>query len=371
MLLTGIAIQIKYTAVFEGIFFGLSLVWVGWKAGRPFGRLAFDAIVWMACALAPTLAVLALYLATGHGQEFIQANFLSVLSDSNPLLPALGRLAALVGGLSPLGICGWIAWRRRPVGPGPARREVLWLFAWVGASFAGFLLLGVWNDHYVLPLLPPLCLAVAFGFGKLGDRRWIAVAAVLGLGLAGGLARSVVDVRINGNERQIAQLTAMIEPHLARGCLYVNEDLSILYYLTRSCLPTRYVFPQHLALSRYEHALGVDQMVELRRMLAQRPAVIVLSKDPDYETRFATRRVVEAQLRSNYDFVGASVVGETRYAVFAAVPLSRTRRGESTSPSEVPSARGGPNSAGSKISAQIRVHTSEIMRINPMLAVPG
>ena len=31
----------------------------------------------------------------------------------------------------------------------------------------------------------------------------------------------------------------------------------------------------------------------------------------------------------------------------------------------------GPSSAGSKISAQMRVHTSEIIRISPMLAVPG
>ena len=320
MLLTGVAIQIKYTAVFEGIFFGLTLLWAGRRDGRSLAKLAGDGVVWIACALLPTLVALTAYLAAGHLQEFVQANFLSVLGDSNPSLPALGRLAGLVFGLCPLLACCWIAWRRRPARHEPANREVVWIFAWAAASFTGFLAFGVWNDHYVLPLLPPLCLLTALGFGHLTAWRRVAVGLVIGLGLVGGFARSVIDLQINGSKHQVTHLTALVQPHLGSRCLYVNEDLSILYYLTQSCLPTRYVFPQHLALSRYENALGTDQMAELRRVLAHQPDVIVLSTDPDTETRFATRQLVQAELRKSYRIAGAAKVGQTTYAVYAAMP---------------------------------------------------
>ena len=144
------------------------------------------------------------------------------------------------------------------------------------------------------------------------------VGLVVGLGLIGGGARAAVDVEINGTTRQFVQLTALVRANLGTGCLYVNEDLSALYQSTRSCLPTRFVFPQHLALIAYQHALGIDQLAELRRVLDNRPTVIVISTDPDTETRPESRRLVEAALKRGYRLTGTVVVGATGYAVYAA-----------------------------------------------------
>ena len=272
MLLAGIALQIKYSAVFDGIFFGLTLLWAGWRRGWPLARLALTAPLWIACALLPTLAAWAAYVAMGHGEAFVQANFLSIFGDINSLVLSLARLAGLNIGLSPFWLGLWIAWKHRQDAPLEAR----WIMAWAVASFAGFLLFGVYYDHYVLPLLLPLCLTAAMAFDRI-DRRRLAMALLLGMGLAGGFGRAIVDLQQLGNGAEARRLAAMIQPHLGSGCLYVNEKLPILYWLTNSCLPTRYAFPEHLVLYRYEHALGTDQLGELRRIFAQRPAVVVKS----------------------------------------------------------------------------------------------
>jgi hypothetical protein len=171
MLLAGLSMQIKYSAVFEGVFFGLSLLWIGWLRGRSVPRLAGDGAVWIVVALIPTLAAWGAFAWLGHGDEFVQANFLSVLSDTYLFAPALARLAGLLAGLVPLGICTWFGWRHWRRENGAKARKVRWLFAWALASFLGFLAFGLYYDHYLLPLLPPLCLLAALGFDQIERRQ--------------------------------------------------------------------------------------------------------------------------------------------------------------------------------------------------------
>ncbi len=316
MLLTGLAIQIKYTAVFEGVFFGLTLLWAGKTRDRALPRLGADAAVWIACALAPTLAAAGAYFAMGHLDAFVQANFVSVFEDKGSSLHELANLAGLVVGLTPFLVCARIALRRWRTGKETGHREARWMLAWAGASFAGFLVYGGWADHYVLPMLLPLSLVTALAFDSIAKQRR-AIALVVGLGLLGGFGRAIVEERLNGNRQEVSRLTAVIRPYLGNGCLYVYEGLPILYLLTHSCLPTRYVFPEHLTEDTYEHALGVDQLGELRGILTQRPSVVVKSTVPDDDTRPASRELLESGLRQDYRIVGQAIVGATRYEVYA------------------------------------------------------
>jgi hypothetical protein len=312
MLLAGIALQIKYSAVFDGIFFGLTLLWLGWRSGWSFARLAGSALGWIACALMPTGAALAAYAAMGHADAFIQANFLSIFDDINSPLNAVLRLGGLTFGLAPFLVCLAIVWKRR---------ETLavgewWCIFWFAASYLGFLAFGVYYDHYVLPLLLPLCLIAAMAFARV--KRWkVAIALVVGLGLLGGQARALADRMLQGSGDQARALAAKISPHLHGGCLYVNEAVPALYRLTNSCLPTRFAFPEHLVIYRYEHALGVNQLGEIDRIFASRPTVVLKSLRPDDDTRAASRALLERHLSEAYRKVDEGEIGETRFEVYA------------------------------------------------------
>ena len=317
MLLTGLAMQIKYTAVFEGVFFGLSLLWASWMRGRPLPRLAADAATWIACALAPTIATCAAYVAAGHGAEFVQTNFVSIFLDKDEFLPALGRLTGLSIGLIPFGLCARIAFRRWQRDDADGGREARWIFAWAGVSCAAFLFYGVWLDFYVLPLLPPLCLVAALAFGSVAKIR-SAIAILIGLGLAGGFGRAVADTPDRGSAQQVYRLAEKVRPYLGKGCLYVNERVPILYLLTHSCLPTRFIFPDHLTWDRYEDSLGVGQVEEMNNLLARKPSVIVINLIPDdFSNPPNMRRLLAAGLQRDYRLVDTARVGSGNFAVYA------------------------------------------------------
>ena len=320
MLLVGLALQIKYSAVFEGMFFGVSLLWLGWTRGRSWLRLAADAAIWIASALAPTLAAWLGYVVMGHGLEFVQANFLSIFLDKNDFVPALGRLAGLSLGLVPLLACAWFAWQRWRGTPGPGKRDMVWMLGWTAVSIAGFLIFGVWYDLYVLPLLAPLSLVAALSFDHFARQRRV-IALVVGLGVAGGIGHSGVDMWLKGNADDANRLAALIKPHLGSGCLYVNEDLPILYYLTQSCLPSHYLFPQHLTSPRFANALGVSQLGELRRVLDSRPAAIVIRVNPDEDVDPASRAMLVDRLKHGYAPAGGTMVGTEHFDVY--IPARR------------------------------------------------
>ena len=56
MLLLGAAMQIKYSVLAEGVYFGLVLSWLSWRADPRRPRLVADMGLWWGLALLPTLA---------------------------------------------------------------------------------------------------------------------------------------------------------------------------------------------------------------------------------------------------------------------------------------------------------------------------
>ena len=94
MALVGIALQIKYSPLFEGLFFGLLLLRLSWRAsGGSLARLAADAALWIGAAIAPTLLAYAWYVAAGHGDAFLFANLWSIsLRGASTLTTTTGEL---------------------------------------------------------------------------------------------------------------------------------------------------------------------------------------------------------------------------------------------------------------------------------------
>jgi hypothetical protein len=86
--------------------------------------------------------------------------------------------------------------------------------------------------------------------------------------------------------------------------------------MTSSCLPTRWIFPNHLNLTREANALGVDAVAETSRIMATRPKLVVTSTRPERDVNPATWAVVQTALARDYDLVFSQPVGSRMRLVY-------------------------------------------------------
>lgn len=275
MALAGLAIQIKYTAVFECGWFGLLLAW---EAGRRTGTVAGvlgPAAALAATALAPTLAAMLVYAGLGHFQAFWFANFVSIFGRGAADPTELhGRIHQIVLHVAPFAACMAVAaWELRRPATTQERRWRLLMAGWVIAGFVGFLSVGQLFFHYLLPLMVPMAVAAAPAFRR-GAVGATLAGALLWLPLANLAYPDIGTTRYF--QQRIGALQALIPPQVDRGCMELLGGPPILYHLTGACFATPYIFPGHLISRTEAGAIGVDPKAELARMLARRPLVLVI-----------------------------------------------------------------------------------------------
>jgi len=295
MALCGVALQIKYTAMFEGIFFGLALVWWQWRTTRQALLTFAHGLAWIAVALIPSALALGYYASIGQAEPFLYANVLSVMARGSApwpeLMQRLGMIAAL---MSPLLFALGLAERTRPR-KRRDRQSRRFLLQWFGAAAAGLLVFGTWYDHYALPLLVSLCAAIAPAFdARRGDRktglRLAAVLATMGV-VALPVSYHIITTR-KGDAAYAEHVAGLINRARRGGSLYIYDGEPILYLMTGAPSPTKFLFPDHLSEAIEARAIGTDSAAEMRRLLAARPAVIV---DGVYQPQWRTRDRLEGQ----------------------------------------------------------------------------
>jgi len=164
--------------------------------------------------------------------------------------------------------------------------------------------------------MTPASLVAALAFDRVTKRR-TAIAFLVGIGLVAGTIASALRMDEQGNARDVERLTALVERHRGAGCLYVADSIPVLYVLTHSCLPTRFVFPVHLSERRYADALGSGQLDELAKLLGRRPTVVVTRTDPPDPGLYSTRAWLDARLGQDYRLVGTVRTGKSEFAVHA------------------------------------------------------
>lgn len=317
MLLLGLALQIKYTVVFEGAGMGLLLIARGHGDGWNLGRLAATAVLWLTLALAPTLAVLAGYALTGYDPAFIQANFLSIFGRRNEWSDALAQLAKETLAMVPFALAILLAPRRLTLAGGTEPKALPPLRFWALFALGGFLLVAPWYDHYLGPLLVPLSILAAPALGRIGPGgRWYG-RLLLGFGALGAVIAPAFQVRERGTAAEFAGATALVQRELHGRCLYVYEGDSGLYRTTHACIPTRFAFPSHLNAMNEAQALGVDPVAEVRRIMASRPGVVVMAESgrpnlPNAETKALMRQI----LARDYERYSGVTLGTRRFGLY-------------------------------------------------------
>lgn len=312
MLLLGLAMQIKYTVMFEGLGFGLMLLARAHADGWRFSRLATAACAWLAAALAPTIIALLGYGLAGHGEAFVQANFLSIFGRSMDLGEATVRLAKEGLVLIPFAL----ALRAPPLrGERPAVMPDLRLWAVIAAG--GFLLFGTWYDHYLGPLLVPLSVLAAPALARAHPGERLRSRLLLGVGTVGAIVVPAVQVLERGTATQFAAASRAVSSELHGRCLFVYEGDSALYRTTGACIPTRFAYPSHLSAVNEAGALGIDPAAETRRILASRPGVIVVAQNRRTKRpNLATRSLVTAALQAHYERYAVARLGKRRFGLW-------------------------------------------------------
>ncbi len=270
-LLAGLAIQIKYTPVFEGAFFGLAHLWYLRRAGASLGLMALAALLWMATGAAPSLVVIGFYQGLGGSafDAFWFANVTSIfLRPGYPIEQLLMRLLGIFAQLLPLMVAGAYGWRVRA--QGPLARETGLATLWIASALTGFAAIGTFFDHYALPLVAPFAMLAAPTLG----RGWRIAGGALAIGLAILLVRGAIRPNDAPGAREVARSVAL---NSRGGCPYVFIGDTITYRLADACLPTAYAFPNLLAYTTEQGATGIDEAAEVRRILRRRPPVILSS----------------------------------------------------------------------------------------------
>lgn len=273
MALVGIALQIKYSVIFEGIWFGLWLMLTDFRNTRSIGRTICWGAVMAVIALVPTALALAWYVHIGQGAVFFFANFRSILlRHPDPAAMQIDNATVALALLGPL-VAMSVAGIGATAGSARDKNARCFLLIWLAVAVSGFVAFGGWYNHYTLPVMLPGCVCAA---AFLGDRRvgqWLSIPAVVLVFVAGQLVLSS-ELRHRGTPAQFAALVRVVGR--GPGSLYGDMGHPALHIFTGRPALTRYLFPSHLQIAREAGAIGVDQATELNRIFARRPDVVTI-----------------------------------------------------------------------------------------------
>ena len=314
MLLMGCAMQIKYTSLFEGIYFGSFLTWIAWR-NYGFAHLPKLCGIWILTALLPTMAVALYYWNIGYLDTFMFANFLSVVGRGDTLLSVLGqRLFVIFIILAPLLVMAMPGIRRVISNiPSAQIHHDIFLVGWLGSAILAVIIFGTYYPHYSLAILPAACAAI--GLSAYTGKRWyyVSLGMVLIAAIAGQIARFEYRAEKGGWRTVNALVSAVGEP---ANCPFFYDPPPILYHIGKWCAPTRYIFPGHLNQAIEKNSIGISPIAETRRILLRNPDVIVLRKNLDNAGNFKTRTLVNAAIRQRYILTATVPQGNSDYQVF-------------------------------------------------------
>lgn len=275
MLLCGAVLQIKYTVLPQCLFLGLWVLWGQFRGGANMALLARNAAVYAALGVLPTALVGLFYLSLGEFEAFWYANFISFF-ERNPVYASRFNASQIMWGvLLALPLLGALYYGLRV--EAPRDRRLYGFYAMWSVSVAATVLLPKTIYMFYLASLAPCLALLAIPFYARGT--------LLRAGPAAGLLVFYISilnlpdryVREAGEARDFAPFVAEVAGRVnaADRCLYIYDGPMALYRLSGGCTMTTRIYPDHLNNALETGAVGVDQVAELERIFAARPAVIV------------------------------------------------------------------------------------------------
>ncbi|WP_159869974.1 glycosyltransferase family 39 protein [Novosphingobium sp. 9U] len=276
MAAAGLAVAFKQSAAIECGFFGLFVTAQLIASRAALSRIVSRVVLLATVAVLPMAVTFAWYWQIGHLPELWEALVRSNLARfyETPW-GRFVRFLAIIGSLGmPLAfaVLGWITLdapdRKRPM--------VVFMALWAGvavlavASFPNIYL------HYAIPILPPLCVLSAVFF----DRRSIGTLGFAALVIVAIIYGHTLDLPTRLRAHHAApELVAYVEAHTPDRKLLVWGLPNYLYVLTGATPPGPLAFPPHLYEGAESGASGINEVAEMRRIIADRPQTVVV-QDP-------------------------------------------------------------------------------------------
>lgn len=319
MTLVGIAIQIKYTALFEGIFFGCLFLWLAFRDRFPLWKVAIFGTGMISLALLPTAIAAAFYWWIGHLHEFVFANFVSI-SGRLPLprhevFRRASTLALVLVPLMSLALLGLrFGVRAQEASQERGRRFV---FAWLMVSTLVVIAFGYFFDHYGLPIALPAALAAApflSNWRKMGAY----IAGLFTIALIAGQALALDEISSSGGWRTIRAIDRAGGP--VSNCPFVYDGPSVIYVLRHWCIPTSRPFPYHLSYYPESRALGIDVLSELGRIMRNHPDLVLIRQSPYPNENLAARALMLRDLTQDYVIAGSTPFHGSKLVIFRLKP---------------------------------------------------
>lgn len=294
MLLAGTALIIKQTALVECCTIGMFVLWSRWKAGATADSLGAWAVLLGLCGALPALTVISWFWISGDFWPFEWAMIGSNTSRwSHYVDPqAQTRLVKSLAVISPaLFLAAWSF----IVGLGnPLFRFRGLIAVWLLAALASALSIPTHYYHYLLPVLVPLTVAIAY----IVDRRGIAkimLAALIAIGLFSEPVWS--NAATLRHQAEIDQLSELVRKHDPKPRLFVFQGPTALYLALRAKPLGPLVFPPHLYANSERNASHLDTAQEISRILSLRPSTVIVwanqKPNPNLEAVGLVRNYVE------------------------------------------------------------------------------
>lgn len=152
--------------------------------------------------------------------------------------------------------------------------------------------------HYFASLAPALALFSIPMLDLRGALRHGAMILVLSSFLY------LVNLTINRHDDpgDLNKLATAIQPHVnnKNECMFIFDGPTSLYKLSNSCLPTRFIYPDHLNNALETHALGISQTTEVQKILSKNPPIIVTADSYFSPQNESAKGLVWARVRKDY-----------------------------------------------------------------------
>lgn len=287
-------------------------------------------VIGLSGPLIVTLSIVILYLVNGSFDELYYANITAnaeYISSKNQPFDLFLFLKAMGNQVS----ANWLLWiclfislflnKEYKALDNRIKQVLLLSVCWLGASFLAIFVSRLYWPHYFLQFNPALCIIAAVVICKILEsnikKNILLPLAGIFLILLGGdysnirdTAKEVVEIlkhRVIAKEKTYGDLNAQISEYINNRIekddyIYVLDYNPIIYSLSQSKIPTKYIFPPFLIGRTSARMVDGSSINEVNNILKLKPVYIVRKRErPEPEgTIDEIYRDVDSVLKKEY-----------------------------------------------------------------------